>query len=266
MFNIVSTPIGNLQDMTFRAVETLKNSDVILCEDTRHSLPLLNKFDVKAKLVSYHKFNESERVAYIMSLLDEGKEVSLITDAGTPVISDPGFVIIKALRENNIPYTAVPGACAAVNAVVLSGINSENFTFFGFIPDGKKKKEFLKRAERAEGTLIFYISPHSVNDSIKELYKALGARKGVLIREMTKLHEEKLPITLSDDPQLDLLGEMVLVLEGKEEIEKDLSSISPMEHLMGYINSGMDKNAAIKLVAKERGVPKNEIYKLLIEK
>ena len=263
MFNVVATPIGNLGDMTFRAVETLKNSDVILCEDTRHSLPLLAKFDIKAKLISYHKFNESERVDYIISLLNDGKEVSLITDAGTPVISDPGFVIIKALRERNVPYTAIPGACALVNAVVLSGIDSENFTFFGFIPDGKKKKDFLKRVEKAEGTLVFYVSPHAVNESIEELYKVLGARGGVLIREMTKLHEEKLPITLSEKPDLSLQGEMVLVLEGKEETAVDFSTLSPMEHLMGYINSGMDKNEAIKKVAKERKVPKNEIYKLL---
>lgn len=172
-------------------------------------------------------------------------------------------MIIKALRERNVPYTAVPGACALVNAAVLSGIDSENFTFFGFIPDGKKKKDFLKRVEKAEGTLVFYVSPHAVNESIGELYKVLGARSGVLIREMTKLHEEKLPITLSENPDLSLQGEMVLVLEGKEETAVDFSTLSPMEHLMGYINSGMDKNEAIKKVARERKVPKNEIYKLL---
>ena len=262
MFNVVSTPIGNLKDITLRALETLKNSDVILCEDTRHSLVLLDKYDIKAKLISYHKFNEEKRVEYVISLLEEGKEVSLITDAGTPIISDPGYVIIKALKERNIPYTSVPGACAFVNAIALSGIDCSQFTFFGFLPDGKKRKEKLEKVKNTDGVLIFYVSPHSVDKDVEDLYKVLGKRSGVIVREMTKLHEEVLPITLTDNFDQEIIGEMVLILEGEEK-KVNLESLTPMEHLMGYINSGMDKNDAIKLVAKERKVPKNEIYKLL---
>lgn len=263
MFSIVATPIGNLEDMTFRAVETLKNSDIILCEDTRHSMTIINKFDIKAKLISYHKFNETERVDYILSLIREGKNISLITDAGTPIISDPGYIIVKVLKENGISYTSIPGACAMVNAVVLSGIDCGNFTFYGFLPEGKKRKEFLQKITSCDTSMVFYISPHKIKEDIADLYKALGERKGSIIREMTKIHEEVMDITLCENFETEVKGEMVLVLEKKESVKVDYSLISPMEHLMGYINSGMEKNEAIKKVAKERNVPKNDIYKLL---
>lgn len=263
MFSIVSTPIGNLDDMTIRAIDTLRKSDIILCEDTRHSMTLINKFDIKAKLISYHKFNEKERVDYIISLCREGKNVSLISDAGTPLISDPGYIIVKELKEQNIPYTAIPGACAMINAIVLSGIDSENFSFFGFIPEGKKRKDFLNKIQSCINTMVFYVSPHKINEDLKDLYKVLGERNGVIVREMTKIHEEVIPISINGNNNISIKGEMVLILDKKEEKEIDFSTISPMEHLMGYINSGIEKNDAIKKVAKERGVPKNEIYKLL---
>lgn len=263
MFNIVSTPIGNLEDITYRAVRTLKNSDIILCEDTRHSRILLDRFEIQAELISYHKFNESERVDYIIAKLQEGKEVSLITDAGTPIISDPGFVIVDRLKKEGMEFTAIPGACACINALVLSGMDSSSFMFVGFLPKNKKRTEFIKNVENVTSTLVFYISPHSVNEDIEDLYKVLGSRQGVLIKEMTKMFEKAIDITLTEKSQLELKGEMVLVLEGKEIQKGDCLQLSPMEHLMGYINSGMTKNDAIKRVAKERNVPKNDIYKLL---
>ncbi len=266
MLYIVATPIGNLADMTFRAVECLKESSIILCEDTRHSKTLLDKFDIKSKLVSYHKFNEASRLDYIVSCLKEGETISLITDAGTPIISDPGYLLIKRIREEGLEYTSIPGACAMVNGLVLSGLDSSAFSFLGFIPKNKKRKSFLENAEKINHTLMFYLSPHSYKEDIKDLYKVLGDRSGVLVREMTKKFEQVIDITLSPDPQLDIKGEMVLVLDGKTQSEQDITNLSPMEHLLGYINSGMDKNTAIKRVAKERQVPKNEIYQLLNNK
>ncbi len=264
MLNIVATPIGNLEDMTYRAVRILQESEIILCEDTRHSRTLLDRYDIKAKLVSYHKFNENERVEYVLAKLHEGVNISLISDAGTPIISDPGYILVDRVKRAGLPYTSIPGASAVVNALVLSGKDSSSFTFFGFLPKSKKRKDLIKKAESITNTVIFYISPHSINEDLADLYKGFGARSGVILKEMTKFYEKAIDITLADDLKLEIKGEMVLVLEGKTEVETNFMELSPMEHLMGYINSGMPKNEAIKKVAKERGVLKNEIYTLLI--
>ena len=264
MLSIVATPIGNMEDMTYRAVRTLQESEIILCEDTRHSKRLLDRYDIKAKLVSYHKFNETERVEYVISKLHEGINISLISDAGTPIISDPGYILVDRVKQAGLEYTSIPGPSAVVNALVLSGMDSAAFTFFGFLPKSKKRTEFIKKAEVITNTVIFYISPHSINDDLADLYKGFGARKGVILKEMTKMFEKAIDITLAEDLKLEIKGEMVLVMEGKTEVETNYLELTPMEHLMGYINSGMPKNEAIKKVAKERGVLKNDIYKLLI--
>lgn len=262
MLYIISTPIGNLGDITYRAVETLQKAEIILCEDTRHSRILTDKFNCKGKLFAYHKFNETEKLDYVLNLLHENKEIALITDAGTPIISDPGYVLVEKVKEENLPYTAIPGACAAINALVLSGMNSQHFTFVGFLPK-TKRNIFLEKFKDIENTLIFYIPPHAVNHDLESIFKVFGERKGVLCKEMTKIYEDKIDVLLSEKMNLDLKGEMVFILEGKKINENALFELSPMEHLMGYINSGMNKKEAIKRVAKERNVPKNEIYSLL---
>ncbi len=260
MLYIVSTPIGNLGDMTYRGVETLKKVSTILCEDTRVSKKLLDYFGISAKLISYHKYSEMEKLDEILSRLRGGEDIALISDAGTPLISDPGNILVTACRECGIEVTAIPGCCAVINALVLSGFDLSNFTFCGFLPK-QKAKAHIEKFKTVQGTLVFYVTKNSVNDDVAEIYKVFGERKAFLVREMTKLFEEGVAFNLSEKlPQMK--GEMVLVCEGASG-EVDLSQLTPSEHLMAYIKSGMEKKEAIKRVAKERGVPKNEIYMLL---
>ncbi|MBO7215215.1 MAG: 16S rRNA (cytidine(1402)-2'-O)-methyltransferase [Clostridia bacterium] len=264
MLYFISTPIGNLKDITLRALETLKSVDIIFCEDTRHSLKLLDFYDIKKPLKSYHKFNEKERVADIISYLNEGKSVAVISDAGTPVISDPGNVLSTALRESGAQYSVVPGATAFVPALILSGLDASTFTFVGFLPEKNKDKDALiKSVETHPQTLIFYSAPHDVNKDIKYLSEKLGDRKVSAVKEITKIHETAYIGTLSTLEIEEPKGEFVIVVEGAKQTSKEFE-LSEKEHVELYIEKGYSKKDAIKQVALERGVSKNSLYKYTI--
>lgn len=261
MLYFVSTPIGNLKDISFRAVEVLKQADVIACEDTRRSLVLLNAYDIKKPLISYHKFNEATASDKIIELLRQGKEVAVISDAGTPIISDPGDVLSKKLIENNLPYTVIPGACAFVPALILSGLNEGRFYFYGFLPDKKGDiKRELESLSQIRVPLIFYCAPHDVKKTAEYLYEFLGERKAVAVREITKIHEQRTEFNLSEGYNGEIKGEFVLIVEGNKQKQAFPEHIE--EHLQFYLDKGLTKNEAIKQVAKDRGVHKSEIYAL----
>ena len=260
MVSFVSTPIGNLGDISLRALETLKGADIICCEDTRTSKILLNHYNISGKtLLAYHKFNERESAEKILKLAQEGKEICVISDAGTPGISDPGGILIKLLVESGVDYTLVPGPCALISGLVLSGFDSRNFYFAGFLPEKTSDKELLiSQIITLKSTLIFYISPHNLKSDIEFLFKSLGDRRACLIKEITKLHETKVFFSLSSLPEIDSRGEFVLVVEGAS--EEDFSKMTIIEHVKFYINLGFGKNDAIKKVAKERNLNKNKVY------
>lgn len=266
MLYLTATPIGNLKDISHRAIEVLKSVDVIACEDTRHSLKLLSAYGIKKPLVAYHKFNERTEGEKIIALLREGKDVALITDAGTPVISDPGNVLVRMLIENGLEYTVIPGANAFVPALVLSGFDASRFAFIGFLPEkAKERDKLLGKYRSLDMTLIFYCAPHDVIKTVERLYAALGDRQACAVREITKLHESVEHFDLSDGYPGEPRGEYVLLVEGAAGKE-DEEQLTAEEHLEKYLAAGMDKKEAVKLVAKERGVPKNEIYKLTLDK
>ena len=272
---IVSTPIGNLQDMTFRAIEVLKSVDLVAAEDTRRTRELLNHFDIDTKITSYHEHNEYDKAKNIIAMIKEGTDVAVVTDAGTPIVSDPGNVLVKFAIEENIEITAIPGCSAVINALVLSGLDSDSFVFVGFLKDdNKKRKEQLKELEFETRTMVFYISPHDILKDIQYLIEIFGEnRKASLSREMTKVHEETVRGTLKEIYNIfesrDIKGEFVLTVAGLDkniieisEIKKWLS-ISVEEHYQKYIDEGMSDKDAIKKVASDRKVDKREIYKLL---
>ena len=262
MIYFVATPIGNLQDITFRALEVLKSVDVIACEDTRNSLKLLNHYDIKKKLIAYHKFNEINSSDGIIKLAQEGKNIAVISDAGMPVISDPGQILINKLIENNIDYTVIPGPSASLCALLLSGMESTSFTFVGFLDEqNKKRKVQIENVKDIKSTLIFYVSPYNVKKDVEFLYKSLGDRKACLVSEITKIHEKKIYFKLSDLPEIEFRGEYVLVVEGNKNTQKQFD-MSPEQKLKELIASGMKKNDAIKQVAKMYDLPKNEVYKM----
>ena len=269
---IVSTPIGNLEDMTFRAVKVLKEVDVILCEDTRHSIKLLNHFEIKNKLISYHKFNEKERIDYILSLLIEEKKIALISDAGTPLISDPGSILVKELIENNIKFTVVPGANAVLPALILSGLNSEEFLFIGFLQKKyNKKEEKLKTLKDLDKTLIFYSSPYELKDLLKAINNVLGNRKVAISKEITKIHETTYRdevINLIDifENEENIKGEFVVVVEGNKEEKKNLSMEETKEIFQKRVESGENPKGIIKNLAKENNLNKRELYNFLMKK
>ena len=266
MLYFVATPIGNLKDITERAVEVLNNVDAIACEDTRHSLVLLNALGIKKPLFSYHKFNEKEAGEKIIERLKQGENIAVITDAGTPVISDPGNVLAGLLIENGLEFTVIPGACAFVNALVLSGLDASKFCFLGFMPEKEgDRKEFLKKYKTLDMTLIFYCAPHDILTDVKSVYDVFGDRRAVAVKEITKMHEFSERFNLKDGLTTEPRGEYVLLVEGAKEDEKYLS-LSEKEHVDMYLNGGMDKKEAIKRVAKERGVPKSSLYKYTIGK
>lgn len=265
MLYFISTPIGNLKDISYRAVETLKEVDVILCEDTRHSLKLLDFYGIKKQLISYHKYNEKERVEEIISLLNDNKNIAVISDAGTPVVSDPGNVLTTALREKGIDYTVIPGATAFVPALILSGLDCSNFTFIGFLPEkNKDRDQVIKRIEKHQETLIFYSAPHDVLGDVKYLYEKLGDRKVAVVKEITKIHETAYLGSLSSVDIKEPKGEFVIVVGGFKG-EEQTFLLSEKEHIDLYISRGYSKKEAITLVAKERGVSKNSLYKYTIE-
>lgn len=272
---IVSTPIGNLSDMTFRAIEVLKEVDLIAAEDTRRTKDLLNHFNIDNKLTSYHEHNKFDKAEEIIKVLKDGLRVAVVTDAGTPIISDPGNELVKLAIENNIEVTAVPGACAAVNALVLSGLDAKSFTFIGFLSDDKKKRcEQLEEIKKETKTMIFYVSPHDLLKNLNQLIENLGEnRKASLSREMTKIHEETVRGTLKDIlvyfESSNVRGEFVLIVDGldksiirQNEINK-WNDISIEEHFEKYISEGLTDKDAIKKVAIDRDIDKREVYKLL---
>ncbi|HCU55842.1 MAG TPA: 16S rRNA (cytidine(1402)-2'-O)-methyltransferase [Clostridiales bacterium] len=261
---LVGTPIGNLKDITERARETLAQVDHIACEDTRRTLILLNALGIKKSLISYYKQKEKEGAEKILSLLKEGKHVALVSDAGMPVISDPGALLVRRAREEGVRVESVPGPTAVTTAAALAGVD-QGFVFLGFLPEKESdRKKRLAPFIDSPIPLVFYAGPHDVKELIRYLYSLLGERKAYLARELTKLHEEVKEITLSADYSEEARGEYVIIVEGKEK-ENPLLSLTPEEHLEHYLSRGMDKKTAVKTVASERGVPKDDIYKLTIK-
>lgn len=272
---LVPTPIGNLKDITLRALETLEKVDEIAAEDTRQSLKLLNHYNIKKPLFSYHQHNEQGKSDEIITKLLNGKNIALVTDAGTPGISDPGSVIVRKCIEENIEFEVLPGATAITTSLVYSGLDTAKFVFLGFIPrETKDKKKLIEDIKNKKETLIFYESPHRLIESLAYLNKNLGNRDIAVCRELTKLHEEiyrgKIEDAYNWFNENRPRGEFVLVISGKSdseikaEKEEALSGISIEEHLINLINSGIEKKEAIKIVSKERELPKKEVYKVAI--
>lgn len=264
MLYFVGTPIGNLKDISYRAVEVLSAVDEIACEDTRHSLGLLNAYGIKKPLTAYHKFNEREAGEKLIEKLKSGKNVALITDAGMPVISDPGNILTQMLIENGLEFTVIPGACAFVSALVLSGLDSSKFCFLGFMPSkSSERKAFLEKYKSLDMTLIFYSAPHDVKKDIESIYNVFGDRVAVAVKEITKMHEKAERFNLKNGLSSEPKGEYVILVEGGK-IENDNLKLTEKEHIELYIKNGYDKKEALKAVAKERGVSKSSLYKYTI--
>lgn len=273
---LCATPIGNLEDITFRVLRTLKEVDLIAAEDTRNSIKLLNHFDIQTPMTSYHEFNKIEKAYQLVGKLKEGKNIALITDAGTPGISDPGEDIVRICYEEGIEVTSLPGAAACITALTMSGRATRRFAFEAFLPKDKKERNVvLEELKKETRTIIIYEAPHHLLKTIKELKDALGDRELTVCRELTKKHEEKIQTTFSSllsyyedkEPR----GEYVLVICGKsrEEIVKEQQSVweemSIEEHMAHYEKQGVDHKEAMKLVAKDRGVSKRDIYQYLVK-
>ena len=261
MIYFAATPIGNLKDITLRVLEALKEADAVFCEDTRHTLKLLSAYNIKKPLYACHKFNESEAAEKIIALSKEGKNVCIVSDAGMPVISDPGAVVAKKLQEAGEKFTVLPGACAFVSALALSAFPSEKFTFLGFLPDktGERKK-VLSAYSAAQETLVFHAAPQDVDAYLKLMYEVFGNRSACAVREITKIHEEVIYFSLSEGLPGEKRGEYVLLVEGAAEQENPLNALSVREHVQAYLQKGFDKKEAIKAVARDRGIPKNDVY------
>ena len=265
---LVTTPIGNMSDMTYRAVKVLQEVDFIAAEDTRNSSKLLHYFDISKEMVSYHEHNKKSRGEEILARLMQGESCALITDAGTPAISDPGEDLVKLCATHNVPVTAAPGVSAAITALTLSGQNTRYFAFEGFLPVTKpERKERLSAIKNEARTLILYEAPHKLQKTLGDLLETLGDRRVSLCRELTKLNEEIKRTSLSEAnayyKENSPRGEYVLVIEGASEPAENVifwNSMSVKEHVDRYIDGGMSKNDAIKAAAKDRGVPKNAVY------
>ena len=266
MVTFVATPIGNLKDITLRALEVLRGADVIFCEDTRHTLRLLNAYEIKKPLFACHKFNEAAAAEKIVARARAGEEVAILSDAGMPVISDPGNAVCLALRSAGIPYTVAPGATAFACALVLSGMPADKFTFLGFLPNKKSEKmRVLQRYKTLDTTLLFHCAPQDVDDDIAAMAEAFGDRAACAVREITKLHEESIPFTLAAGLPGEKRGEYVLAVAGAAEAENPLNALSPAEHIRHYMAQGLDKREALKRAARDRGVSKSELYRYTIE-
>lgn len=269
---LCATPIGNLEDMTFRVIRTLKEVDLIAAEDTRNSIRLLNHFEIQTPMTSYHEYNKYEKGRKLVGKLIEGQNIALITDAGTPGISDPGEELVKMCYEAGIPVTSLPGAAACITALTMSGLPTRRFVFEAFLPSDKKEREqVLMELETETRTMILYEAPHRLVKTLKLLAERLGGNRRITVcRELTKKHETVFATTIEDaaayyeanDPK----GECVLVIEGRSREEMDQEArarweeMSIEEHMEHYISQGIDKKEAMKKVAKDRGVPKREIY------
>lgn len=270
---LVATPIGNLEDITLRAIRILKEVDLIAAEDTRHSLKLLNHLGISKPLVSYYKQKEASKSSFLIDELLSGKNIALISDAGTPVISDPGETVVTLAIKHNITVVPVPGPCAIISALIASGISANSFSFFGFLPVAKKEKfEKLESVKDYETTLVFYEAPHKLINTLEAMLEVFGNRSIVLCRELTKVHEEFIRGNLADiiyelsEPK----GEFVLIVEGNTHKKEDeiaiLNSLSLEEHYSFYEKQGFSKKDIVKKIAKDKGVNKNEIYQHFIKK
>ena len=266
MLYVVATPIGNLADMSHRAIEVLKNCEYILCEDTRTSLVLLKHYNIEKKLVSYHKFNEASKCDSIAKDISEGKDVALISDAGMPGISDPGAVIIRYLKQKGLPYTVVPGASALINAFVLSGYDAP-FTFVGFLPEkNKAKKDLLSSLASSQYPSIYYVSPHSITEFFDDVITAFGDREVCVVRELTKKFEEVTFTTLQDGYNGTVKGEFVIVVKGcNVEVADNITDERLIEEMQALIDSGKSKKDASKLIAEKYNLKKNYVYNLSIK-
>ena len=272
---LCATPIGNLEDITFRVLRTLKEVDLIAAEDTRNTLKLLNHFEIKTPMTSYHEYNKFDKARYLVEKLANGVNIALVTDAGTPGISAPGEEIVRQAYEAGIKVTSLPGACACVTALTLSGLSTRRFAFEAFLPNDKKERKAILEILRNETrTLIIYEAPHHLKATLNELYDALGDRKITLCKELTKLHETAQLMTLQSAIQYYSenapKGEYVLVIEGKtlEELETEKQdswkSMSIPEHMEIYLSQGIPKKDAMKKVASDRGISKRDVYQALL--
>ncbi len=271
---ICATPIGNLKDITLRVLETLKEVDLIAAEDTRHTLKLLNHFDIKKPLISYFEHNKQYKGTVIINELKSGKNVALVSDAGTPVISDPGEQLVKECIENGIGIESLPGPCAAVTAITLCGLDSKRFMFYGFLSHKKQDKiKELEEIKNIKYTLVFYEAPHKLVSTLECINEVFGNRDIAILRELTKIHNEALRMSVTDAisyyNEKEPKGEYVLCVSGAEDIveETDLfSSMSLEEHIDYYVERGFNKKEAIKKCAEDRNLPKREVYNLVMKK
>lgn len=269
---LVATPIGNLEDITLRALKILKEVDIILAEDTRQTLKLLNHFEISKPLISYHRHNEEIKVDNIIQKLEEGTNIALVSDAGTPIISDPGEVVVKEALKNDIKVIPIPGACALINGLIASGLDAKEFSFYGFLSLNKKlRREKLEEIRNENKTVILYEAPHKILNTLNDLKEILGNRKVVIARELTKIHEEYMRGTVTEilEKYKEPRGEHIIVIEKniikKQELQNELiNSMTIDQHYSYYEKQGFSKNEIIKKIAKDRNVAKNEIYKLFI--
>lgn len=272
---LCATPIGNLEDMTYRVVRVLQEVDLIAAEDTRNSIKLLNHFEIKTPMTSYHEYNKIEKGHKLVEKMQEGMDIALITDAGTPGISDPGEELVKMCYESGIEVTSLPGAAACITALTLSGLSTRRFAFEAFLPtDKKEKQEVLGELVDETRTIILYEAPHRLLKTLRELWESLGDRKITVCRELTKKHETAFQTTFSEaisyyeahEPK----GECVLVIEGKSRKELRQEAIakweemSVEEHMQHYMSQGIEKKEAMKKVAKDRGIGKRDVYQMLL--
>ena len=273
---LCATPIGNLEDMTFRCVRILKEVDLIAAEDTRNSIRLLNHFEIKTPMTSYHEYNKIEKGRKLVEKLREGTDIALITDAGTPGISDPGEELVRMCREEGIPVTAVPGAAACVTALTISGLPTRRFGFEAFLPTEKKERQqILEELKQETRTIVLYEAPHRLVKTLRLLLETLGDRQVRVCRELTKKHETVYENTLSGAvsyyEEQEPKGECVLVIAGKsrEEIRREeqmqWEEMTLEEHMEKYLSEGMDRKEAMKQVAKDRGIGKREVYRALLQ-
>lgn len=273
---LCATPIGNLEDMTFRAVRILKEVDLIAAEDTRNSIKLLNHFEIKTPMTSYHEYNKIEKAYKLVEKLQEGKNIALVTDAGTPGISDPGEELVRICYENGIEVTSLPGPAACITALTMSGLPTRRFAFEAFLPrDKKERARVLEELAQESRTMIVYEAPHHLLKTLKELYEVLGNRELTVCKELTKRYENATKTTFEDvirfyednEPK----GEYVLVISGKtfetkeQEAREAWESLSIEEHMVHYEASGMERKEAMKQVAKDRGISKRDVYQALLK-
>ena len=271
---LVATPIGNLEDMTYRAVRVLEEVDVIAAEDTRNSIKLLNHFEIKTPMTSYHEYNKYDKAKVLVEKMQQGQNVAVITDAGTPGISDPGEELVRQALAAELEVTPVPGACACISALISSGLSTRRFAFEAFLPyDKKDRTRVLEEMKRETRTMVMYEAPHKLKKTLAELMEALGDRHITLAREITKKHETIEPMMLSqaiaryegEDPRGEFVIEGLDVKKLEEEKKSSFEAMSVEEHVQTYVDQGMSKKDAIKQAAVDRGVPKRDVYNAVMK-